>query len=83
MVAVAQELVSYLLAHPGACDTADGILRWWFETENLVSSQSLKEALVSLVERGLLEASPAADGRVRFKRRADTAALRAFLNETA
>ncbi len=79
MVAVAQELVSYLLTHPGACDTADGISRWWFETVDCVSPQELNQALDTLVQQGLLEACPAADGRVRYRRRADEAALEAFL----
>jgi hypothetical protein len=65
--------------HPSACDTADGILRWWFETEDGVSPKELKQALDGLVRQGLLEACPAADGRVRFRRRADEAALKAFL----
>lgn len=79
MVTAAQELVSYLLAHPGACDTADGISRWWFETEDGVSPQALKQALDDLLARGLLEACPAADGRVRYRRRADAQALQAYL----
>lgn len=80
MATVAQELVSYLLIRPGACDTADGISRWWFETEHFVSPQALKQALDELTALGLLLACPAADGRVRFRRGADAAALRAYLD---
>jgi hypothetical protein len=80
MVAVAQKLVSYVLTHPDACDTADGISRWWFETEDCMRPQELKQALDALVQQGLFEACPAADGRVRFRRRADEAALKAFLH---
>ncbi len=79
MVAVAQELVGYLLTHPGACDTADGIARWWFEREDTVSVQEVKQTLEALVLQGLLEASSSVDGRVRYRRRADEAALKAFL----
>lgn len=79
MVAIAQALVSYLLTHPGACDTLDGISRWWFDTEDAVNPKAVKQALDALVERGLLEAIPAADGRVRFRRGAENAALQAFL----
>jgi Fe2+ or Zn2+ uptake regulation protein len=79
MVGVAQELVSYLLTHPGACDTLDGIARWWFETEHSVSVQQLRQALDELVRQGLLEASASADGRVRYRRLADLSALQSFL----
>lgn len=79
MVVVAQELVRYLLAHPGASDTAEGIARWWFESEDGVSPLELKKALDHLVAVGLIEASSAGDGRVRYRRRAGAAALRAFL----
>lgn len=81
MVAIAQALVSYLLTHPGACDTVDGISRWWFDTDDTVSPVQVKQALDQLVEHGLIEASPAADGRVRFRRRAEQAALQAFLEQ--
>jgi len=81
MATVAQELVSYLLTRPGACDTADGISRWWFDTEDSVSPQALKQALDELVSLGLLQACPAADGRVRFRRGAGAAALRAYLGQ--
>ena len=82
MVAVATALASYLLSHPGACDTADGISRWWFETEDRVGPQTLKQVLDRLVGQGLLEACSAADGRVRYRRQpgaAAEAALKALL----
>lgn len=79
MTAVAQALVRYLLIHPGASDTADGIAHWWFDPEDGVSPKELQQTLESLIERGLLESSCAADGRVRYRRRADLAVLRAYL----
>lgn len=79
MTAVAQALVRYLITHPGACDTADSIAHWWLDPEDSVSLQELQETLESLIECGLLERSCAADGRVRYRRCADTAVLRAHL----
>jgi Fe2+ or Zn2+ uptake regulation protein len=79
MTAVAQALVSYLLTHPAACDSADGIAHWWFDLEDGVSPNELQRTLESLIERGLLESSCAADGRVRYRRRAELAMLRAYL----
>jgi len=79
MTAVAKALVTYLITRPGACDTADGIVHWWFDTEHYVSPTELQTTLDHLVEHGLVEASTAADGRVRYRRRAELGALRAYL----
>lgn len=79
MTSVGKALVTYLITQPGACDTADAIVQWWFETEYYVSPTELQKTLDRLVEDGLVEASTAADGRIRYRRRAELGALRAYL----
>jgi hypothetical protein len=64
--AAVQELTAYWLAHPHASDTLEGICRWWLSAAS--SSQPLVEqALQWLVERGVVVAHRAADGRVRYR----------------
>lgn len=59
-------LAVYLRAHPYACDAAEGIRQWWFETE--VSMDELKAALQWMQQQQLVEELKAADGHVRYRR---------------
>jgi hypothetical protein len=64
-----QQLSHYLWRHPNACDTAEGIARWW-----LLGARTppplpvVLSALDHLVALGLLQAHRATDGRVRYRR---------------
>ncbi len=68
------DLAIYVSARPGACDTPDGICRWWLmapqESEAIVA-----QALNWLVEQGAFERLEAADGRVRYRACVDAGAL--------
>lgn len=68
---VVEALRRYMSDNPQACDTPDGIARWWLHARH--TAAVVERALESLLQQGLLERMPAADGRVRY-RRADTAA---------
>lgn len=72
---VVRALVSYLRAHPLACDSALGIAQWWLKPEDVVSMDVLVQALDWLQRRGVLEESTGGDGRVRYRRRGDDALL--------
>lgn len=63
-------LSRYWLEHPHACDTPDGMRRWWLTGATDVPPHALAAALAWMVVDGLVEASSAADGRTRFRRRA-------------
>lgn len=53
---VATELARYVTAHPDACDTADGIARWWLARQRLDDARELvTAALDRLVSRGVVE----------------------------
>lgn len=70
-------LAKYLRDNPLACDTAEGISRWWLASLP-VTTETLLRALDWMDRSGLVEASVAADGRLRYKRLATDGQLLAL-----
>jgi len=68
VMVIVQRLSRYLRSHPDACDTPDGIARWWMDDEGPLPVPAIETALVWMSECGLVESITAADGRVRFRR---------------
>lgn len=66
---VVRTLARYWVANPLACDTPDGICRWWLPSES-VSMECLLGALAWMKERRLVDEVAAADGRKRYRRNA-------------
>ncbi len=66
--AAMQRLSAYWLEHPLAADTLQGICRWWIADAAIAPAQ-VEAALARLVAMGLVQASQAADGRVRYRLR--------------
>ena len=66
---VVRLLAKYWTANPLACDTPDGICRWWLSSDR-VGMDSLLAALAWMKERGLVDELTAADGRTRYRRSA-------------
>lgn len=64
--AAMQRLTAYWLAHPLAADTLHGICHWWI-ADALIAPAHVEAALQRLVAMGLVEASQATDGRVRYR----------------
>jgi len=60
-------LALYLRANPLACDSLEGIGRWWLAA-HAVSREELEHALAWMMEHGLVEEIAAADGRLRYRR---------------
>lgn len=73
--ACVSSLAGYLRANPQACDTAEGIRRWWLRTEHEVAMSELQDALEWMQRRGAIEEIVAADGRRRYRRRGDDDAV--------
>ncbi|MFB9240328.1 hypothetical protein IV454_24115 [Massilia antarctica] len=65
------KLSTYWYEHPLACDTAEGIRRWWLADGPDVPNDVVAAALAWMVTWNLVAASTAADGRIRFRRRVD------------
>lgn len=76
--ACVSSLADYLRANPLACDTAEGIRRWWFGTEHEVAMNELQDALEWMKRCGAIEEIVAADGRRRYRRLGDDAQLAAL-----
>ena len=64
------EILSYLVKHPDAQDTVDGIVEWWFlEAGIRHAEQSVRQALQLLVGKGLvLENQGGSQTRYRLNR---------------
>lgn len=78
--ACVRSLAGYLRANPQACDTAEGIRRWWFDSEHEVEMEQLLDALEWMKRRGVVEEILAADGRRRYRRLAGDARLQALID---
>jgi hypothetical protein len=74
LLRVVHALAAYLLAHPQASDTAEGIARWWLRAD-APPSATLQQALDWMEGRGLVDKVVAGDGRVRWRRSEDAAAF--------
>jgi hypothetical protein len=80
--AIVCALAQYLRANPQASDTAEGIRRWWFDTELEVTMKRLEIALGWLRDRRVIEEVRALDGRMRYRRLASDTQLDALLRRT-
>ncbi len=59
-----QEIEQYLLTHPNAADTIEGIAKWWLQQQRYMDSvECIHNALDVLIERGLVKKRTNADGK--------------------
>jgi hypothetical protein len=65
--AIARAIHCYVIAHPDAADTLDGIHRWWLlPTLHEESILRVEEAVEQLVAEGVLRSISREDGRVIY-----------------
>lgn len=64
---LAWQILSYLADNPEANDTVEGIAQWWLERRTDEPGPRVERALSELAAAGLVAASRAADGRVRYR----------------
>ena len=68
--ALVRALAAYLRDNPFASDTAEGIHRWWLGAYGDPPLEEVRDALETMAQLGLVEATVAVDGRRRYRRRA-------------
>src|SRR5262245_31900134 len=62
------EILEYLLRHPEAGDTIEGIVEWWMLEQRIVHAlEEVQGSVDELVARGLLLAHRALDGRTHYR----------------
>ncbi len=72
-------LARYLSANPLACDSLDGIRRWWFDQDYQWSEYLLDKAVSWMKEHKLIEEITGSDGRTRYRRIGSDEELRLLL----
>ena len=60
-------ILEYLVNHPQAADSVEGVTRWWLaHNGSAPASSDVESALATLVERGLLRRVELPDGTVLY-----------------
>jgi hypothetical protein len=66
--AISSEILAYLLEHPQAQDTLEGIAQWWLMEQRIKQVISeVKSAIKELVQEGLVLEQEGADGQARYR----------------
>jgi hypothetical protein len=68
VMALVHQLTAYLRDNPLACDTQEGIARWWLAPGTACDDETLSRALQRMLQHRLIESLSAVDGRVRYRR---------------
>jgi hypothetical protein len=64
----APEILDYLVRHPEAQDTLDGILHWWVLDACVKRwAPRIEETVMQLVEQGFLEKKSSSDGKIFYR----------------
>jgi hypothetical protein len=65
---IATQILSYMVKHPEADDSLEGILQWWLlEREGRVQQIRVKKAIRMLVDEGLLIEHRTTGSKVRYR----------------
>jgi hypothetical protein len=65
--ALEQHIIEYLQEHPDACDTLEGVARWWVMSQQITErTRSVQGALDRLKSKGVLEERRSPDGQTLY-----------------
>jgi hypothetical protein len=65
---IGNEILAYLVDHPDARDTLEGIVEWWLlERQIKFQTARVKEALSDLVDRGLILEHRGLDSQIHYR----------------
>ncbi len=81
---ITREILAYLLEHPDAQDTIDGIVEWWLlEQEIKYQIAKVKEALSELVRNGFVLEKKMKDSLIHYQiNRQKIDDIRIFLDQS-
>ena len=64
---ITEQILRYLREHPAACDTLEGVVRWWVMAQQINESvEMVQQALKELEMEGAIREEQAADGRALY-----------------
>ena len=65
---IGYQLMTYLVEHPEAQDTLEGIMEWWLlERQIKFQTDRVKDALSELVSRGMILEQKGSDSQTRYR----------------
>ena len=65
---IGNEILAYLVDHPNARDTLEGIVEWWLlERQIKFQTARVKEALSDLVTRGLILEKKGSNSHIHYR----------------
>jgi hypothetical protein len=65
---LAHDILSYLLTHPAAEDTMEGIVEWWLLEEKIKHrTKEVQRIVDELVQESLVEARKSKDSRIHYR----------------
>ena len=65
---IARDILAYLISHPGAQDTLEGIVEWWLLEQRIRHQMAIvQEALSDLVAENLVLRRQGKDSRTHYR----------------
>jgi DNA-binding transcriptional regulator PaaX len=65
---ISEEILNYLLKHPAASDTLEGITEWWILNQRIrYEMEKVKAAVSKLVKEGWVNEIKGKDSTVRYR----------------
>jgi len=65
---ITREILAYLLEHPDAQDTIDGIVEWWLLKQKIkYQTKMVREALEELINKGFILEKKKGDSQVHYE----------------
>ena len=73
-------ILGYLLDHPDAGDTLDGIVEWWLLHQKIrFETRNVSQAVAELIAQGLIVTHKSPDSRIIYKANRSSEAIQSML----
>lgn len=75
-------ILGYLLEHPDAGDTLDGIVEWWLLHQKIrFETRNVSQAVAELIKQGLIVTHKGPDSRIIYKANRNSENIQNMLGE--